>query len=69
MKMLQQIRNNNKKNVNSMFEKVKSLCMSDLYLLSSTGIKSMSKTYSAAGSIPEICTWNVGNILLQFVNM
>lgn len=52
-----------------MFEKVKNLCMSDLYLLSSTGIKSMSKTYSAAGSIPEICTWNVGNILLQFVNM
>lgn len=28
----------------------------------------MSRTYSAAGSIPEILTWNVGNILLQFVD-
>lgn len=44
-------------------------CMSDLYLLSSTGTKSISTTYSAAGYIPEICTWNAGNILLQCVNM
>ena len=35
------------------------------YLLSSTGMKSMSRTYSALGSIPEIPTWNVGNILLD----
>lgn len=44
------------------------LLVSDLYLLSSTGMKSMSRTYSAAGSIPEIRTWNVGNILLQICN-
>lgn len=40
----------------------------DLYRLSSTGIKSMSSTYSTAGSIPEILTWNVGNILLRFAD-
>lgn len=40
-------------------------CVSDLYLLLSTGIKSMRRTYSAEGSIPEIRTWNVGNIRLQ----
>ncbi len=36
-----------------------------LYLLSSTGIKSIRRTYSAAGSMPDMCTWNVGNILLH----
>lgn len=36
-----------------------------LYRLSSTGIKSIRRTYSAAGSMPDMCTWNVGNILLH----
>lgn len=44
------------------------VCVSNLYLLSSTGMKSISKTYSAVGSIPEIRTWNVGNIRLQHMN-